>query len=72
MKQVEEIQSHRFGPYLVVNLVIGIDGSLTVVEGDAIATQVEQTLYDNIDLLRRVHVHYHPVRDTRYAMRNTR
>jgi hypothetical protein len=43
-----------------------------VVEGDAIATQVEQTLYDNIDLLRRVHVHYHPVRDTRYAMRNTR
>jgi len=64
VKQVEETQSHRFGPYLVVNLVIGIDGSLTVVEGDAIATQVERTLYENIDLLRRVHIHYHPVRDT--------
>jgi cation diffusion facilitator family transporter len=72
VKQVEETQAHRFGPYLVVNLVIGIDGSLTVADGDAIATQVEETLYENIDLLRRVHVHYHPVRDKRYAMRNTR
>jgi len=71
VKQVEETQAHRFGPYLVVNLVIGIDGSLTVAEGDAIATQVERTLYENIDLLRRVHVHYHPVRDKRYAMRVT-
>jgi len=65
VEQVEESQAHRFGPYLVVNLVIGIDGSLTVADGDAIATQVEQTLYENIDLLRRVHVHYHPVRDKR-------
>lgn len=65
VKQVEETQAHRFGPYLVVNLVIGIDGSLTVADGDAIATQVEETLYENINLLRRVHVHYHPVRDTR-------
>lgn len=72
VKQVEETQAHRFGPYLVVNLVIGIDGSLTVADGDAIATQVEQTLYGNIDLLRRVHVHYHPVRDKRYAMSDTR
>jgi len=64
VEQVEESQAHRFGPYLVVNLVIGIDGSLTVADGDAIATQVEETLYENIDLLRRVHVHYHPVRDT--------
>jgi len=68
VEQVEESQAHRFGPYLVVNLVIGIDGSLTVADGDAIATQVEETLYENIDLLRRVHVHYHPVRDKRYAM----
>jgi cation diffusion facilitator family transporter len=72
VKQVEETQAHRFGPYLVVNLVIGIDGSLTVADGDAIATQVERTLYENIDLLRRVHVHYHPVRDMRYAMRHAR
>jgi cation diffusion facilitator family transporter len=63
VEQVEETQAHRFGPYLVINLVIGIDGSLTVAEGDAIATQVERILYENIDLLRRVHVHYHPARD---------
>ena len=47
VEQVEESQAHRFGPYLVVNLVIGIDGSLTVVEGDAIATQVEETLREH-------------------------
>ncbi len=65
VKQVEETQAHRFGPYLVVNVTIGIEGSLTVADGDAIATQVEETLYENINLLRRVHVHYHPVRDAR-------
>ncbi len=57
---VEEIQAHRFGPYLVVNLTIGVDGTLSVAQGDAIASKVEETLYRNIDMLRRVHVHYHP------------
>jgi cation diffusion facilitator family transporter len=57
---VEEIQAHRFGPYLVVNLTIGVDGALSVAQGDEIASKVEDKLYRNIDLLRRVHVHYHP------------
>ncbi len=57
---VEEIQAHRFGPYLVVNLTIGVDGTLSVAQGDDIASRVEEKLYRNIDLLRRVHVHYHP------------
>ncbi len=60
--QIEEIQAHRFGPYLVVNVMIGVDGRLSVAEGDEIATGVEQMLYDNIPLLRRVYVHYHPAR----------
>jgi cation diffusion facilitator family transporter len=60
IKQVEEIQAHRFGPYLVINLTIGINGSLSVAEGDDIATQAERALYKNIDLLRRVYIHYHP------------
>jgi cation diffusion facilitator family transporter len=60
VNQVEEIQAHRFGPYLVINVTICIDGSLTVAEGDRIATQVEVTLYREIDFLQRVHVHYHP------------
>jgi cation diffusion facilitator family transporter len=58
--QLEEVQAHRFGPHLVVNLTIGIDGALTVTRGDAIASRVERLLYQSIPNLRRVHVHYHP------------
>jgi cation diffusion facilitator family transporter len=61
VKQVEEIHAHRFGPYLVINLTICVDGALSVTEGDCIACEVEDTLYQNIDFLRRVYVHYHPV-----------
>jgi cation diffusion facilitator family transporter len=67
VEQVEETQAHRFGPYLVVNVTIGIDGAQTVARGDAIATQVESALCDGIEFMRRVHVHYHP---TRRALRN--
>jgi cation diffusion facilitator family transporter len=58
---VEEVYAHRFGPFLVVNLTIGIDGALSVAAGDWISEQVEHILYREIDLLRRVHVHYHPI-----------
>jgi cation diffusion facilitator family transporter len=60
VKQVEEIHAHRFGPYLVVNVTIGVDGTISVAEGDQIASQVERQLYEQVDLLRRVYVHYHP------------
>jgi cation diffusion facilitator family transporter len=59
--EIEEIHAHRFGPYLVVNVTIGIDGSMTVAKGDRIATEVERALCKEIDLLQRVHVHYHPM-----------
>ena len=62
VKQIDEIHAHRFGPYLVVNVTIGVDGSLSVEAGDEIACQVEQTLYQNVEFLRRVYVHYHPAR----------
>ena len=60
VQSIEEIHAHRFGPYLVVNITIGIEGALSVADGDRIATRVEQTLCNRIDLLQRVHVHYHP------------
>jgi cation diffusion facilitator family transporter len=60
VRQIEEIRAHRFGPYLVANVTIGVDGSLSVAEGDQIATQVERMLLDNVEFMRRVHVHYHP------------
>jgi cation diffusion facilitator family transporter len=60
VRDIEEIHAHRFGPYLVVNVTICVDGSMTVFEGDKIATRVEQALLKNIDFMKKVHVHYHP------------
>jgi cation diffusion facilitator family transporter len=60
VKQVEELQAHRFGPHLVINLTIGIDGNLSVSHGDAIATAVEEAIYNSIANVLRVHIHYHP------------
>lgn len=61
---VEEIHGHRFGLYMVVNITIGVSPELTVAEGDRIATRVEELLVREIDLMRRVFVHYHPVQTT--------
>jgi cation diffusion facilitator family transporter len=68
VKQVEEIQAHRFGPHIVVNLTIGVDGELTIREGDEIATKVEFLLCRVVSNVRRVHVHYHPARKSRKDM----
>jgi cation diffusion facilitator family transporter len=57
---VEEVHAHRFGPYLVVSLTVGVDGCLTVAEGDQIATLAEKLLFQEIEYLGRVHIHYHP------------
>lgn len=58
---VEEIHGHRFGLYMVLNITIGVSPALTVAEGDRIATLVEDLLVRDIDFIRRVFVHYHPV-----------
>ncbi len=63
VEQVEEIKTHRFGPYIVANITIGVNACLTVAQGDHIATQVEKILIDEIDPIRRVYVHYHPTRE---------
>jgi len=60
VKQLEELQAHRFGPHIVINLTIGIEGMLTVKQGDSIATEVERLIYDEFPSVLRVHVHYHP------------
>ncbi len=59
---VEEIRVHQIGHYLMVNVVIGVEGTLTVAAGNEIATQAEQRLHRNLDFLRHVSVHYHPSR----------
>jgi cation diffusion facilitator family transporter len=58
--QLEELEAHRFGPHIILNLTIGIDGNLYVIDGDEIATGVEDLIYRSIPNMRRVHVHYHP------------
>lgn len=68
VEQLEEMQAHRFGPHIVVNLTIGIDGRLTVRAGDAIATKVEALLYHSVPNLRRVHIHYHPADKAHHDM----
>ncbi|HMB23431.1 MAG: cation diffusion facilitator family transporter, partial [Chloroflexota bacterium] len=67
-QQLEELQAHRFGPHLVVNLTIGIDGCLTVREGDNIATEVESLICASVPNVMHVHVHYHPAEDCRRDM----
>jgi len=61
VEAIEEVHAHRFGPYLMVNLTIGVDSGMSVAAGDRIATEVEEELLNKIEFLRRVYVHYHPV-----------
>jgi cation diffusion facilitator family transporter len=65
--EVEETRVHQIGHYLMVDVVIGVEGTLTVAAGNEIATQAEERLYRNLDFLRHVSVHYHPSRDGRAA-----
>ncbi|MEE8452127.1 MAG: cation diffusion facilitator family transporter [Thermoguttaceae bacterium] len=65
VEQVEEIQIHRIGPYLLVAVTIGIDGSMSVAAGDEIANHVEATLRNSVEYLHRVSVHYHPTKTCR-------
>jgi len=68
VQQLEELQAHRFGPHLTVNLTIGINGTLTVWQGDQIATEVECLIYEKIPSMSHVHVHYHPAEAMRKNM----
>lgn len=60
VRSVDSVYAHRFGPYLVVNLVISIDGNLSFSEAHRIVDMLEDRLEQEIPLLRKVHAHYHP------------
>ena len=60
VEAIEDLGAHRFGPFFVVNITIGVDGTLSVAEGDRIATEVETALHEGIELLKTVYVHFHP------------
>lgn len=61
VENIEEIRVHRFGPFLVATITIAIDGGLRVAEADAIAAAAENQLRADVELLRKVFVHCHPV-----------
>jgi cation diffusion facilitator family transporter len=61
IQRIDSIQAHRFGPYMVINITICVDGDISVLEGDKIATIVERMIETNIEYVRDVHVHYHPM-----------
>lgn len=65
IRRLEGIYVHRFGPYLVMNLTIDVDGSIPVAEGDRIASSAERKLRSKIDFLQTVHIHYHPEQKNR-------
>lgn len=56
---IDEMKAHRFGQYLVINLSIFVDGTISVNEGDKIADAVEARLTETLDYVRAVHVHFH-------------
>lgn len=60
VESIDGVRAHRFGPYLVLNLTVVVDGAIRVAEGDAIASQVEAELVREMPFVREVHVHYHP------------
>lgn len=64
IQKMEEIRTHRFGPYLVMNITICVDGGINVQQGDQIATIAEQKLRRDIEFLEAVHIHYHPEKET--------
>lgn len=59
--QVEDLGVHRFGPYYTIDMVICVDGNISVDEGNIISHKVEQLLINNYQgALRNVLIHFHP------------
>jgi cation diffusion facilitator family transporter len=58
--QVESMYARRFGPYLAIFLTIGVDGNLSIIQGDQIASLTENKLKQEIPFIKAVHIHYHP------------
>ena len=63
VRNVCDIGLHRFGPYFIINLTIGVDDDITVANANAISDLVEQELIASFaGSLRKVNIHFHPAR----------
>ncbi len=58
---VDDLGIHRFGPYFIVNMIIGVDGGISVDQGHVISEVVETKLFSRYNgELSKVLIHYHP------------
>ncbi len=58
---IEELGTHRFGPYYTISMTIAVAKDLSIEEAHTISHQVEHRLLEHFDNgLRSVHIHYHP------------
>jgi cation diffusion facilitator family transporter len=61
VRDIEDLGVHRFGPSYTIEMIIGVDGNITVDEGNKISHKVEERLMNHFhDSLRRVTIHFHP------------
>ena len=61
VRDIEDLGIHRFGPSYTIEMIIGVDGDITVDEGNKISHKVEEKLMNHFhDSLRRVTIHFHP------------
>ncbi len=60
LEGIEQIQAHRFGQYMVINITIFVRGDVSVFDGHEVAEEVERRLMTAFDYFQAVHVHYHP------------
>ncbi len=59
---IQEIKIHRYGPNLLANITIGVDGTHTITRAQRIAIRLERALIKEIEFMRKVHIHYQPTR----------
>ena len=60
LEGIEQIQAHRFGQYMVINITIFVRGDVSVHDGHEVAEEVERRLMKGFDYFQAVLVHYHP------------
>jgi cation diffusion facilitator family transporter len=64
VESILEIHAHRFGPTFVINIAVGLNGDLSITEGDRIALRIKEAIRDNLDFVLNVFVYYRPVAGT--------
>ena len=60
IKSLREIRTRKYGAMAYVDLVICVDGKLTVTSGHDIATNLEKKIQNDINIVKGITVHVEP------------